>query len=147
MAELLLKKMLSDVKEKKINVKSAGVEPSGWPDLPEEAKEVLRKEGVAEAKHKPQGVTPAMAREADIILVMEEYHRSAVIHEFPAAASKVHLLKSYAGIKSAYDGIYDPFGQPIAAYEKAMKDIKEGLTALLKKIQTPKVGAHHVRKD
>src|SRR5690242_17888156 len=84
-AEHMLKKMLQDLKDKKVLVKSAGVEPSTWMEMPPEVKKVLEKEGITVTKHAAQGLTDENVKEADMILVMEEYHRTVVTHRFPAA--------------------------------------------------------------
>lgn len=130
MAEHLFKKMLKDAHVTGVHVKSAGVEPSGFDDMTPEAREVLEKEGVTGAHHKSQGVTKAMVDHADEIYAMEEYHRQLLIHKFPSAAPKVKLINA--------KGIYDPYGRPLDWYKKTLKEIKEALEPLLKKIQSHK---------
>ena len=61
------------------------------------AADALTRLGLDGENHVSRSLTAAMLEEADEILVMEDWHRQAVLQKFPRYADKVRLLKERAG--------------------------------------------------
>jgi len=135
MAEHLFRKMLADAGLSEIQVDSAGVSPAAWLSTPFEMKWALEQEGVEKIVHSPRGLTQDRMTSADIILVMEEGHKAAVLARFPELKNKVFLLKEYAGIPGDDKEISDPFGQSKDVYRRTLSEIKEALVKVLDRLK------------
>lgn len=90
-----------------VQVLSAGVWAVEGNRASSNATAILRFRGIDLAEHRSQPLTPAMLRQANIILVMEEAHRRSIFHIAPDQLSKVYLLTEMAG---GHDDVEDPFG-------------------------------------
>jgi protein-tyrosine-phosphatase len=67
-----------------------------------------------------------MIKEADLILVMEEFQRDEVLRLVPEASAKTHLLREFGREnKPYYSAVPDPIGRPLKDYEECLKTIKE----------------------
>ena len=123
MAKGLLKKALAG---REVQVASAGVSaipgfrPTG------ETIEVMAKEGVDVSGHLSQRLTSEMVRQADLVLVMEQWHKEQILKIAPFAKSKVFLLKEYANSSHQTElEIPDPIAKPLEVYENCLRIIKE----------------------
>ena len=61
------------------------------------ALQVMREFGLDLENHRSKVLTCDMVDVADVVLVMEQWHRHVILSEHPHAESKVHLLSEYAG--------------------------------------------------
>jgi protein-tyrosine phosphatase len=87
-------------------VNSAGTwTSSGLPPLPD-ALRVARDLGLNLADHKTSALEAHALAGSDLVLVMEQGHKEAILSEFPSARGRVHLL-SEAVDQTSYD-IPDP---------------------------------------
>jgi len=103
---------------------SAGTDaPVGSPAAPN-AVEVTREAGVDLTRHRAHQVSPAMVEAADLVLVMEEYHRHRIADLVPDAASRIRLLLSYAGTD---ENVADPLGFSVECYRKTRDEMKPAL--------------------
>jgi len=134
-AEGLLRKYLEDRGRTDIKVTSAGVGTiDGMPPAPL-AVEVMRKKGIDASALRTKILTDDMIRNADLILVMEEFHKQEIIERIPNARSKTFLLREFKR-NSQDDGlegpeIRDPIGQPLGEYEDCFGTIKAEIERIM----------------
>jgi protein-tyrosine phosphatase len=118
-----------------VQVLSAGVWAVEGNRASSNATAILRFRGIDLAEHRSQPLTPAMLRQANIILVMEEAHRRSIFHIAPDQLSKVYLLTEMAG---GHDDVEDPFGGSLEEYSETADElttlIDKGLPKILKRI-------------
>jgi len=74
------------------NVFSAGLSAMVDSDMDPSARSVAEQHGLICPAHSATQITPAMCRKADLILVMENFHREALGALCPEARGKVFLL-------------------------------------------------------
>jgi len=123
MAKGLLKKYLAG---RDIVIASAGVSAIPGFRPTQETIEVMAREGVDVSGHLSQRLTPEMIKQADLILVMEHWHKDQILRLVPAAKTKVFLLKEYADASGGNElEIPDPIAKPMDVYEKCLQAIKE----------------------
>jgi protein-tyrosine-phosphatase len=73
----------------------------------------MRESGLDLSRHRAQQLSPPMVETADLVLVMEEYHRQRVVDLVPDAVGRTRLLLSYVG----RDGkVEDPIGFSVECY-------------------------------
>lgn len=121
MAHYMLARMLEGAAA---DVGSAGTDaPVGRPAA-EHAVDVLREVGLDLSGHRAQQLSPEMLESADLVLVMEEYHRQRVIEMAPGAAAKTRLLLSYVGKQ---ERVEDPIGFSIECYRLTRDLMKPAL--------------------
>jgi protein-tyrosine-phosphatase len=118
-----------------VQVLSAGMWAEPGSRASTNATVVLRSRGIDLAPHRSQPVTPALLKEATIILVMEEAHRRSIFYTAPEVLSKVYLLSEMAG---GHDDIADPYGGTLEGYLHTADEltglIDKGLPKILKRI-------------
>lgn len=131
MAEGLLKQFLKST-GRDVQVLSAGVgTPGGMGPTPETV-EVMDREGVDVTLHLSQPAAPTLLRSADLILVMDEFHREAILARHPEVAGKTFLLKPFqAPAPPQEPNIPDPIGQPLEVYEACLITIKDAVQRLV----------------
>ncbi len=124
MAEWLLKNRLPASIKHRIVVKSAGTLAPEGDDINVLARQALEELGIYHIRHRATQVTPELVEEADLILVMEEHHKSDV--EAQGGSSKTYLLRGWAGLEP--DTIQDPmFSGSLAHYQYTRDLILEAL--------------------
>lgn len=127
MAEGLLRKYLKDAGKDDIEVHSAGIMPVGGMTPTSETIEVMKKEGVDVSEYRSRYLTAEMIRKADLILVMESFHKNEVLNRVPEASAKTFLLKEFGNTAEQNPlrlGVKDPIGKPIEDYRHALVTIK-----------------------
>jgi protein-tyrosine phosphatase len=77
-------------------------------------------QGLDLSRHRAQQVTAPMCQRADLILVMEQYHRLELERRYPLVRGKVFQLGEL--------DIADPFRLPRKAFEGAYADIARGVS-------------------
>ncbi len=85
------------------------------------AVQVMREAGLDLTRQRAQQLEPEMIRAADLVLVMEQYHRDRVVELVPDAAGRTRLLLSFVGRDEEVD---DPFGGPIDVYRRALEQMR-----------------------
>jgi protein-tyrosine-phosphatase len=129
MAEGLMKKELARLGKSAVTVRSAGVRAVEGFSPTEETVSVMKAQGVDVSDFRSKTVTEDMVEDADVILVMEVMHKDDILRRFPAAASKVFLLKGYKndaarGGDGRDLGVSDPIGMPLDFYGSCLAEIK-----------------------
>lgn len=125
MGDLLLKQALPDK-----TVHSAGVGALVDHEIDATAGELMREKGIDPSAHRARQLTEELAREADVILVMEKKHIAAVGNIAPAARGKTFLLGQWDGQCE----IPDPYRMSREAFEHALKLIEQGCESWTKKL-------------
>ncbi len=118
----------------RVDVESAGT--AAWEGQPatEPSIQVAADNGVDLERHRSRRLTPALVREADLILVMERAHLTAV-HTLGGDPKKVHLLSEYPPPGEPSWPVSDPFGASIEAYEECWRRISRHLERVVPSIQ------------
>jgi protein-tyrosine phosphatase len=114
----------------RILVESAGT--AAWEGQPatDPARQVAAGAGVDLADHRSRRLTPAMVRAADMVLVMERGHLTAV-RALGADPERSHVLSEWPGPGEPGLEISDPFGASREAYEECWRRIQHHLERVL----------------
>jgi protein-tyrosine phosphatase len=133
MAAGLLRRELGPDAER-VEVESAGT--AAWEGQPatEPSIKIGSDNGVDLTSHRSRRLTPALVREADLILVMERTHLAAV-QTLGGNPRKVHLLSEYPPPGEPSLPVSDPFGASIEAYEECWRRIQRHLQRVIPSIQ------------
>ena len=130
MAKGLLLKALLEKNIEGINVESAGISVlSGMPPA-FEAINVMKKAGIDLCKEKSKPVTKNLLDKSDIVLTMEDMHKSEILEKFPDTKDKIFLLSEYVSNGNSTREISDPMGQSFNFYEKTFEEIKKYIEKL-----------------
>jgi protein-tyrosine-phosphatase len=135
MAEGLMAHMLAARSMGGFRVRSAGtVALDGRPAEPH-AVVAARELGADIADHRARSLDPAMALQADLILVMEQGQAELIARVLPTdqQAQRLRLLGAYIPDRPSAE-IDDPYGLPLDAYRSCARSIQQCLTAVLEQI-------------
>jgi protein-tyrosine-phosphatase len=136
-AAALLEDRLKERGLKDWTVRSAGT----WALAPREASRysvaVMKRVGLDITAHRSRMVDESHLEQADLVLTMEDGHAEALRAEFPRHAHKVFMITEMVG--QTYS-IPDPYGGPMADYERMYADLSEvidkGLNRIIYQAQT-----------
>ena len=138
MAEGLLKKALKDLKQNGIKVSSAGVMAADGIPATTGAILIMAEMGVDISSHKSARVRPALLNEADLILVMERYHKDALLQMDPKLKGKVKLMKEYIYASPVDMDIEDPLGAELETYRECAHEIQNCIKTFVKDLHKEK---------
>jgi len=145
-AELLFKKMLAEAQEKSknrnlknIDVFSAGIAPIPGINTAPGTLKVLQEEGIDGSCHKSRKLTPDIARDASVIIVMEERQMEEIRRMPGASKYRLFHLDSFPQAGPDKRDVPDPFGHSIEMYRECMEIIREHLEGLLKKLTSSEI--------
>jgi protein-tyrosine phosphatase len=128
MAEYMLRSRLAE-KGRNADIRSAGIGALiGHPADPTTAKLLLARQ-IDVAPHRARQLDQDMNRWAELILVMEPYHREAVTELAPSARGKTFLLGHWTE-----QNIPDPYRQNESFHTQVMDLIDESLEKWIKKL-------------
>lgn len=133
MAEAIFKKIIEEdpMLRNKVYVDSAGVFAKLGVAASHMARVVMREFGLSLEEHRSKPVSDELVKWADIILVMEPFHKDLLMENFEEGLNKVFLLTEYVG---EYGSISDPYGGDIREYRETMNRILCLLIKLREKI-------------
>ena len=120
MAEALLRDALREQQD--ITVESAGLGALVDHPASEHAVDLMHERGLDITSHRAQQITPELIAQADLVLVMESGHKRAIDADEPTARGMVYRLGEWRD-----RDIEDPYRQPRAAFEDALRDIDDGI--------------------
>jgi protein-tyrosine-phosphatase len=121
MAQCMLADMLKGTPS---SVGSAGTDaPVGSPAALN-AVVVMREAGLDLSRHRAQQLSAAMVDLADLVLVMEEYHRQRVVELVPHATERTRLLLSFVGRD---EKVEDPIGFSVECYRQTRDAMRPAL--------------------
>jgi len=138
MASYLLRKRLSLRDD--IEILSAGVSAMPEAGASFVVAELMKEDGIDVSGHASRKLTISLIKLADVILVMEGFHKDRIVEKVPEAEEKVFLLKEY--LREApippddADGpnIPDPIGRPKEFNRHVFDMIKENIDRIAVKL-------------
>jgi len=137
MAMVLLRKLWEEANPGwELEVDSAGTGAlTGQPASPH-AVTAMQQRGLDLTSHRARAVHDLggeALQKYDLVLTMTRAHRDGLRTLYPALRDRIFTLGEYAG----RDGdVPDPFGGPLAAYEKTAAALEEILRAVIERIRT-----------
>lgn len=134
MAEAMLKKMIESAGLKNIRVWSKGLAGSRILKIPHIIIKLMNEENIDISKHISRALFVRDVLSADLVLVMEQYHKDKINTFSPQTSAKTFLLTEFVGEKEKKD-IDDPIGLEDDAYLHCKNQIKEYLLKLMKFIE------------
>lgn len=129
MAETLFRKLVTEkldcrdweLRERGIDVFSAGIAARESDPAAREAVQVMRESDLDLAQHLSQQVTASMLEECTLVLTMTDRHRLALIEERPDLSDRFRMLN-----RSGAD-ITDPIGGTLDDYRCCAQQIRDNL--------------------
>lgn len=105
---------------KKIQIVSAGVKARSGGSASQVVRHVAKLNGFSLGNHHSDPMTPKGVKQADVILVMEQWQKENILERFPKAHGKTFRMLEYlwTGDESEIIDIPDPTGQNTADYEE-----------------------------
>lgn len=105
---------------KKIRILSAGVEARGGSSANSVVKHVARLNGFSLNGHRSDTFSKRLIENADVILVMEQWQKDALLDRYPKAKDKVFRMMEYCwnDDPSEIRDIPDPTGQDTADFQE-----------------------------
>ena len=129
MAEGLLKNALADSNKDDCIVTSAGLGALVGQPPDTKACQLMLEKGIDISGYRACQINKEMIRKADLILVMELSHKTAIEMSEPSAKGKVFRLGEWGGFD-----ISDPYKQELSAFEKSLKLIEQGIALWVPKL-------------
>lgn len=102
------------------SVNSAGLRAVVGESAVSKAQEVMCGIGVDITKHRAKQLTCDMIKEANLILVMEKWHKKEIESMMPTARGKVYLLGQWGNFE-----VPDPYTKPTEAFEQCLQLIEK----------------------
>lgn len=127
-AEALLRAGLGDW----IQVGSAGLRALVDHPAHEQSERLMAEQGLDLAGHRGRQLTPEMALEADLVLVMDLAQKEACERLAPSARGRVYLLGHW--LPAGEQQIADPIGGPPAAHQRACDHIRQAVQPWLARL-------------
>jgi protein-tyrosine phosphatase len=121
MAAALLARRLSK-RAPPIVVESAGIAALVGRPADPIAVELMRDRGLDISSHRARQLTEQLLVKTDLVIVMQQGHVRSIETSFPHARGRVHRI----GRWGSFD-VPDPYGQPRAAFERALEQIERGI--------------------
>jgi protein-tyrosine-phosphatase len=109
--------------KKRVQVSSAGTHAMHGHKAQEHAIATMAQIGIDITAHRARQLTREMARSADLILTMEAAHLSWVKRTLGWRQAKPRLLMEFDHQSPTTD-IYDPYGDPLAAYQRCLQTLR-----------------------
>ncbi|HEY2761996.1 MAG TPA: L-threonylcarbamoyladenylate synthase [Pirellulales bacterium] len=119
---------INELEDRGVVVSSAGISASMGGRPSPEAVVIMSEWGIDLSSHESQQLSEQLIRHADVIWTMTRSHRQAILHQWPDASGRVHLLRA--------DGqdVSDPIGGPTDQYRRCAEQIKAELAFRLKEL-------------
>jgi len=136
MAEGLLRQMLSKKRAANVRIHSAGTH--GLDDQPAApfAIQAAAEMGIDLSGHRARSLDRDMVVKADLILVMEPFHREIVARAVPREESdKLRLLADFERPRQS-DTIDDPYTRSLKIYRACLKRIQHCLEGVVDHLQS-----------
>ncbi|MGB6405879.1 MAG: low molecular weight protein arginine phosphatase [Planococcus donghaensis] len=115
---------------KEIEARSAGIF-AGEAPLSENAQLVLNQQQIS-FSHTSKPLDREDLEWAELVLTMTNSHKTAILQAYPETATKLYTLKEFAADSTA--DVSDPYGGPLALYEKTFQELKLLIDKLIVKL-------------
>lgn len=126
MAEGLFRKLLPDVQ-----ISSAGIAALVGHGADPIAVEIMAAAGIDITSHRARMLTDAIARDADLILVMDEQQKRHIAAQYPYTRGKVFRLA-----EAAKQDIPDPYRQEAEVFRRVYSQIERGVNEWVQRINS-----------
>ncbi len=123
MAEGYVKKMAREQGMSGVTVASCGTAASYLFKVPKAVLALMESDGIDLSGHRSTQVNQTLVEQADLILVMEEFHREYLNLCFPGIRKKVYLFKEYVKAQGDKE-IPDPIGHSEEFYRDTAAALK-----------------------
>lgn len=100
---------------RQVDVRSAGIGAVVGHSADDSVHLLMDRRGIDVSRHRAIQVNQDMLRWADLVLVMEDAHRSALRRRDPSTAGKVFLLGHWIDTQ-----ILDPYMKPLSVFEQTL---------------------------
>jgi protein-tyrosine-phosphatase len=131
MAEGLLRHMLPQSARPEIHVHSAGTHGLDGESAAPFAVQAAAAVGLDITGHRARSLDPEMVRQADLILVMEPFHRDIITRALPSEErDKVQLLADFEKPRQS-DTIDDPYQRSPKVYQACLERIRRCLEGVI----------------
>ena len=124
--------ILTSLKLKNVEVRSAGIYALEGGEMSENAKSVLEAVQI-EVDHRSKVVSKDDLQWADLILTMTSAHKELVLQSYPEVHAKIFTLKEYTAPYTSKD-ISDPFGGDYHQYEQTFQELNQYINILKDKL-------------
>ncbi|WP_189441162.1 low molecular weight protein-tyrosine-phosphatase [Rhodanobacter panaciterrae] len=124
-AEYLFRQRLAP---RDIQLSSAGLGALAGHSMDTTAMQLLAEHGIDGAAHRARQLTPAMLREADLVLGMEKSHVDAMVRLAPEASGKIFIFDKWLQGRD----IPDPYRQQRVAFDHVYGMITQGVDSWLR---------------
>lgn len=132
-AEYLMKSL---AKDKNISIESCGLNADVRPS-PVEAIISAKSFGLDLEGHLSKGLDCCDLENADLILAMELWQFRKLIEIFPHKKGNIKLLREFTPFpENIFCNINDPFGQPVAVFEKCFRQIERSVAVINSEVCT-----------
>jgi len=115
---------------------SAGLFAAPGAPASEMAIEVMREIGISLEDHRSRVLSPAMVKEADLLIAMTSAHRDGILAMAPDAAAKTHTLHSFGVANPGLD-VMDPFRGVAETYRRVRDEIESALADVIISVISP----------
>ncbi|NQU74614.1 MAG: threonylcarbamoyl-AMP synthase [Candidatus Omnitrophica bacterium] len=136
MGEAYLRKRLKQVEREDIRIFSRGVSASVLSRSTPETIAVLKELKIDISDHNTMILIDKDIEEADLILVMEKFHRDEILDKVPSAKNKIYLLAEFGLWGGKIQGealeVNDPIGKSLRTYKDTFTIIKTSIERLIK---------------
>ncbi len=133
MAEGCLSKKLNDISLDDVIVISAGTGTASGRKPTDETIQVAKEHGIDVSGYISSGMSRTHIESADIILVMAEMHKNAILRGMPSTKDKIRFLREFSSEKDrTKNSIADPIGMPIGFYREVFEIIKDSVEGFVK---------------
>ena len=105
-----------------LEIASAGLAAAPGEQASAQAIHAMAELGLDLQSHRSQPISASLVESSDLILVMTEGHRNALLNRWPQLADKIDLLSHGQGEVS------DPFGGSLATYQQCARQMQHYLT-------------------
>jgi len=114
-----------------VRVESAGVVAVPGSPATRNAQEVARVVGLDLSAYRAHRLDDPLLATSDLILTMDSYELEVVRQRVPGAADRASLVTDFAREKPTGEGIPDPFGGSLEAYEECLRRLEECVSRIL----------------
>ena len=133
MAEGCLSKKLNDIGLDNVIIISAGTGTVPGFKPTNETIQVAKEHGIDVSGYISSRLSRAHIENADIILVMAEMHKDAILRVIPSAKDKIRFLREFSSEKEPKkNSITDPIGMPIGFYREVFEIVKDSVEGFVK---------------
>ena len=119
----------------RLEIRSAGTSAAEGQPVSRGSLEVAARSGIDLSQHRARRATAALARSADLVLVMEPFHRVA-IEALGAPRERVHVLSEWPEPGDPELPVSDPFGASMEAYEECWRRIRHHVRRIAPEVRS-----------